>query len=104
MRGAKGKDWLSASVGSIILITVRTATVRDLQRKFLMLSRWIENGEEIEITRRGRLIARLVPPSSGRKGNVKKPDIMKRLRDIYGDFVMPEEEAKAILDYNKGEY
>lgn len=82
---------------------MRTATVRDLRTKFPVLARWIENGEEIEITRRGRVIARLSPPSAG-KGKVKKPDIMKRLREIYGDYVMPAEEAQAILDYNKGEW
>jgi antitoxin (DNA-binding transcriptional repressor) of toxin-antitoxin stability system len=82
---------------------MRTATVRDLRTKFPVLARWIENGEEIEITRRGRVIARLSPPSAG-MGKVKKPDIMKRLREIYGDYVMPAEEAQAILDYNKGEW
>jgi hypothetical protein len=30
--------------------------------------------------------------------------IMKRLREIYGDYVMPEKEAEAILDYNKGKW
>jgi len=29
---------------------------------------------------------------------------MKQLREIYGDYVMPAEEAKAILDYNKGNW
>jgi antitoxin (DNA-binding transcriptional repressor) of toxin-antitoxin stability system len=83
---------------------MRTATVRDLRTKFPVLARWMEDGEEIEITRRGRVIARLTPATGGKGGRVKKPDIMKRLREIYGDYVMPEEEAQAILDYNKGEW
>jgi len=81
---------------------MKTATVRDLRTKFPVLARWMEDGEQIEITRRGRVIARLTPAGSNEKG--KKPDIMKRLHEIYGDYVMPEEEAKAILDYNKGKW
>lgn len=83
---------------------MRTATVRDLRTKFPVLARWIAEGEQIEITRRGRVIARLTPPGPPAGENPKKPDIMKRLREIYGDYVMPQEEVEAILDYNKGRY
>ena len=83
---------------------MKTATVRDLRTKFPVLARWMDNGEPIEITRRGRVIARLTPAAGGNAGKVKKPDILKQLREIYGDYVMPEKEAKAILDYNKGKW
>lgn len=84
---------------------MKTATVRDLRTKFPVLARWMGDGEAIEITRRGRVIARLTPAAhGGNAGMTKKPDIMKRLREIYGDYVMPEEEARWILDHNKGRY
>jgi len=83
---------------------MKTATVRDLRTRFPVLARWMEDGEQIEITRRGRVIARMTPVVSGGPGKRKKPDMMKQLREIYGDFVVPEKEAKAILDYNKGEW
>ena len=83
---------------------MKTATVRDLRTRFPVLARWMDSGEPIEITRRGRVIARLTPVASARAGNAKKPDILKRLREIYGDYVMPEEEANAILDYDKGKW
>ena len=75
-----------------------------MRTRFPAIARWIENGEEIEITRRGRVIARLAPAGGAGKGKVKKPDMMAQLREIYGDYVMPEAEAKAILDYHKGEW
>jgi len=78
--------------------------VRDLRTKFPVLARWLDDGQSIEITRRGRVIAHLSPAAANKAHKAKKPDIMKRLREIYGDYVMPEEEAKAILDYNKGPY
>jgi prevent-host-death family protein len=83
---------------------MKTATVRDLRTKFPVLARWMDNGEPIEITRRGRVIARLTPAADGKARKAGKPDMMKQLREIYGDYVMPEKEAKAILDYNKGRY
>jgi antitoxin (DNA-binding transcriptional repressor) of toxin-antitoxin stability system len=83
---------------------MKTATVRDLRTKFPVLARWIDDGQAIEITRRGRVIAHLTPPAAAKAGKAKKPDMMKQLREIYGDYVMPEEEAAAILDYNKGKW
>jgi len=83
---------------------MKTATVRDLRTKFPVLARWMDNGEPIEITRRGRVIARLTPAADEKAGKAEKPDMMKQLREIYGDYVMPEKEAKAILDYNKGKW
>lgn len=84
--------------------TMKTATVRDLRTRFPVLARWMESGEPIEITRRGHVIARLTPAADPRAGNLKKPDILKRLREIYGDYVMPEVEANAILEFNKGKW
>lgn len=81
---------------------MKTATVRDLRTKFPVLARWMESGEAIEITRRGRVVAHLTPAAAVKAGKAKKPDIMKRLREIYGDYVMPAEEVRWVLDHNKG--
>jgi prevent-host-death family protein len=40
---------------------MKTATVRELRNRYTQLLKWIEAGEEIRITRRGVVIARLVP-------------------------------------------
>jgi antitoxin (DNA-binding transcriptional repressor) of toxin-antitoxin stability system len=40
---------------------MRTATVRDLRNRYSAVLKWIEAGEEVSITRRGVIIARLVP-------------------------------------------
>lgn len=83
---------------------MKTATVRDLRTKFPVLARWMDNGEPIEITRRGRIVAHLTPAAGSKPGKAAKPDMLKRLRKIYGNFVMPEGEAAAILDLNKGKW
>ena len=40
---------------------MKTATVADLRNNFRRVSAWIENGELVEIVKRGRAFARLVP-------------------------------------------
>jgi antitoxin (DNA-binding transcriptional repressor) of toxin-antitoxin stability system len=40
---------------------MKTATVRELRNDFHRLSKWLDKADIIEITKRGRPIARLVP-------------------------------------------
>jgi antitoxin (DNA-binding transcriptional repressor) of toxin-antitoxin stability system len=58
------------------------ASVRDLRYRFSRIEALLQGGEEIQITRRKRVIARLVPlrPESG----VRLPDFAARLAKIYG--------------------
>ncbi len=44
---------------------MKTATVRTLRNDYAKLLRRVGTGEEILISRRGLVVARLVPPSSG---------------------------------------
>ena len=83
---------------------MKSATVRDLRTKFPVLARWMDSGEPIEITRRGRVIAHLTPAVEARGGSMKKLDVLKRLREIYGDYVLPDEEVAAVLEHNKGRF
>lgn len=40
---------------------MKTATVRELRNHYSGLLKWIDAGEEVRITRRGKVVARLVP-------------------------------------------
>jgi len=59
------------------------STVRDLRYRFSKIEDLLGEGREIEITKRKRVIARLVPPSPPMRG--KRPDFLGRLKKIYGD-------------------
>jgi antitoxin (DNA-binding transcriptional repressor) of toxin-antitoxin stability system len=61
---------------------MRKASVRDLRYRFSEVERLLEEGEDIEITKRKRVIAHLLPVSSRAPG--KRPDFLARLRAIYG--------------------
>jgi antitoxin (DNA-binding transcriptional repressor) of toxin-antitoxin stability system len=81
-----------------------TATVRDLRTKFPALARRLEDGEEIAITRRGKLIARLLPPP--RRTAKKRVDWSKSAAVTRTRAGKPLSAAQtaAILDYAKGTY
>lgn len=40
---------------------MKTANVRDLRNNFARLSKWLENGESVQIFKRGKPVARIVP-------------------------------------------
>jgi antitoxin (DNA-binding transcriptional repressor) of toxin-antitoxin stability system len=62
------------------------ASVRDLRYEFKKIERLLLQGEEIQITKRRRVIARLVPESQ--EVPKKMPDFGARMRAIFGDKVL----------------
>jgi antitoxin (DNA-binding transcriptional repressor) of toxin-antitoxin stability system len=40
---------------------MKTATVRELRNEFSRLSKWLEKGETVQIVKRGKPFARVVP-------------------------------------------
>jgi antitoxin (DNA-binding transcriptional repressor) of toxin-antitoxin stability system len=40
---------------------MKTATVRDLRNEFRRISKWLEAGESVQVLKRGRPFARVVP-------------------------------------------
>jgi len=59
---------------------MKKASVRDLRYDFAKVERALRAGEEIQITKRRRVIARLVPE----RATPNLPDFAGRLRAIYG--------------------
>ena len=77
-------------------ITMKSATVRDVRNKFAALEAWVEHGEKIEIRKRGRPIAWLVPIPSNKKP--VKPDFAARRRAIWKGRIFTSDEVKAMRD------
>ncbi len=59
---------------------MKVASVADLRNRFARVSRWIEEGEKVEIRKRGKVFATLSPAKVPRKRKVEWPDLMARLR------------------------
>lgn len=79
---------------------MKTATVRDLRYNFPQVEAWLSGGEEIELTKRGRVLGRIVPgPAKAPKRKI--PDFAARIKAVCGDRKI---NTAAILDHNKGPY
>ena len=60
---------------------MKKVTVRDLRYNFPKVERTLRAGKEIQITKRNRVIARIVPEPN----DPVRPDVMARLREMWGD-------------------
>jgi antitoxin (DNA-binding transcriptional repressor) of toxin-antitoxin stability system len=79
----------------------KTATVADLRNNFRRVSAWLENGESVEIIKRGRRFARLVPaPSTG--GKALKVDFASQLEAVWGNKVFSDLEIQAMREAELG--
>ena len=61
---------------------MKKASIRELRYAFPKIERLLQQGESIQITKRRRVIARIVPEIP--KSHVAIPDFLERLRSIYG--------------------
>ncbi len=60
---------------------MRKATVRDLRYHFSEVENLLRDGEEIQITKRKRVIARLLPPEPKRPAEM--PDFLGRMKKVF---------------------
>ena len=75
---------------------MKTATIRDLRNRFSRVAAWIAEGEPVEITKAGKLFARLMPPAPVKTPKLVKPDIMARLKKTWGGRVFSAKEVAAM--------
>ena len=80
---------------------MKTATVRVLCNEFARVSRWIEEGESVEITKDGEPFARLTPTRSEQPEKVM-PDFLARMRG-YMDKPLPPGAGQSVVDYDRGD-
>jgi len=62
---------------------MKTASVRDLRFSFGRIEQILRDGEEVQITKRRQVVARLLPATASTTPEM--PDFMARIRSIYGD-------------------
>ena len=77
---------------------MRTATVRELRNEFPRIEAWVHEGESINISKRGKIIATLIPASGVAAPRQPRPkvDIMARLRETWGGRVLTLEQVESM--------
>ena len=75
---------------------MKRATVRDLRYSFKEVEARLAEGEEIEIVKRNKVIAKLVPVAP--PGAVEKPDFLARMRKNWGDELLEPSNAELLAE------
>ncbi|MDD5263114.1 MAG: hypothetical protein PHD76_14825 [Methylacidiphilales bacterium] len=83
---------------------MRTATVRELRNRYLDVFKWIEAGEKVAISRRGAVIAWLVPEpaKSATRYDWKKSAAL--CRDKSKLPLLTKEQSVALLAESQGKW
>ena len=84
---------------------METATIREVQHNLAAYVRRVEQGEEIEIRRRNKIVARLVPggdfAQAARK--VDWTEVGERRRKLWGGKLAPGKPASEIVYESRGD-
>ncbi len=83
---------------------MKSVSIDDLKRDVSQLDAFVEGDESIHLVSHGRTVAVLtpIPPTSTLKP-VQWPDYAQRMRDIFGDRVLPAGTIQALIDEDRGE-
>ncbi len=82
----------------VILLDMKMASVREVQHHLRKVLAWVEKGEEVQITRRNKPIARIVP-AEVHSSPVLFPDFEARARKIWGNTPAGKSLSEAVLDH-----
>jgi prevent-host-death family protein len=63
---------------------MKTTSVRELQHGLAAVLARVERGDTVTVTRRGKVVARIVPAVAA-LGEVRWPDSMSRMKRIFPD-------------------
>jgi antitoxin (DNA-binding transcriptional repressor) of toxin-antitoxin stability system len=64
---------------------MKTATIADLRNHFPKVFRWIEEGESVNLTKRGKVVAQLIPKRPEPPKKVEWPDFEAIQREVFGE-------------------
>ena len=82
---------------------MKTATVRELRNEYKRVLGWAEAGEEVAISRRGKVIARLVPEKP-KMGKVDWTQSAAFKMDRSKMRMLTAEQSAAIIAESRGSY
>ena len=84
---------------------MKRASIRQVRQDFNTVLDWIDAGELVEISKRGKVVALLSPPPPLKAPRPpKRPDFAARLKMRDGGRVISARVMDEILAYSKGAY
>ena len=79
------------------MLDMKTATIRQIQHHLSEVLRWVEDGQEVQVTRRNRVIAKIVPARDDHQ-KVAWPDFVGRSTKIWGKRSRGKPVSRIIID------
>ena len=76
---------------------MKVATVRQVQHELAKLLEQVKNGHEIAVTRRGVVVARIIP-AQARTANLRWPDSASRMKRLPKGGSMTGKRPSAVID------
>lgn len=80
---------------------MKTTTVRELRNNYAKVLKWVSKGEEVEVTRRGKVVAKVVPVATASPTSVDWAQ-SAALKSLPWATTLTETETKAILADSQG--
>ncbi len=77
---------------------MRTTTVRELRNNYSQVLKWVGKGEEVEVTRRGKIVAKVVPPSPAKATQVDWSQSAALSRRAWSTTLTAAESAAILAD------
>lgn len=69
--------------------SMKTTNIRELKHATSTVLGWVADGETVEITRHNKVVALLSPPKRAKRKAVQRPDFAARLKEMWGDRMLP---------------
>jgi prevent-host-death family protein len=82
---------------------MHTLTVRDLRYDFGKVEAWLADGQEIEVTKHGKPVARISPPRPATYPKFDADAHRRRLDETWGDRVFTAEEVREMREAELGD-
>lgn len=83
---------------------MRTATVRDLRNHYTSLLSWVNAGEEVIITQRGKAVARLIPEKTAQPTKVNWSNAPEVTRDRSSERMLSAQESLDLIHEAAGKW
>ena len=75
---------------------MNTVTTADLRNQFRRVSAWLDNGESVQVLKRGKPYATLVPAAKPTPAQRPRVDFRAQAQAIWGDRTFSESEVAAM--------
>ena len=82
------------------MLNMKSASVRDVQHHLSKVLAWVEKGEEVQITRRNKTVAKIVP-AEARGTRIPLPAFGARARQIWGEIPIGKSLSQTVIDDRK---